>query len=119
MMYQVKILNNEEKETFSSIKNWLEFIRNIKFDNSIIVLVGNKIDIDRYYFIKFCRQVPTSEGENFAKQENILFHEISAKTMMNVNKMFYNVISELSFFDQFKLDKKTIIYELGNKNHLI
>ena len=66
-------------------------------------------------FFNFCRQVLKTEGEKFAKQENLLFEEISAKTMMHVNKMFYSVISELNFFDQFNVDKATLINELGNE----
>jgi hypothetical protein len=65
------------------------------------------------HFLNICRQVQTSEGENYAKQENLLFFEVSAKTMNNVNNMFYSVISELGFFDQFNVDKKKLVTELG------
>jgi len=96
------------KETFLNIKSWLDFIRNIKFENSIIVLCGNKIDVDK--------QVSYEEGENFAKKENLMFFEVSAKTLNNLNNMFYSVVAELNFFNQYNIEKHKIIVELDEEN---
>jgi hypothetical protein len=60
------------------------------------------------------RKVETSEAEKLALKENILFFEISAKTNENVKKLFYSVIAELPFFEQFTTNKLKLIGELGN-----
>ena len=65
------------------------------------------------HFLNVCRQVQTLEGEKYAKQENLLFYEVSAKTMTNLNNMFFSVIAELNFFDQFNMNKMKLACELG------
>jgi hypothetical protein len=42
-----------------------------------------------------------------------MFFEISAKTGENVRKMFYSVIAELSFFEEYNTNKAKLISELG------
>ena len=62
------------------------------------------------------RQVSTSEGEKYAKKENLMFFEISAKNNQNIKKMFYTALVELSFFSQFDMPKEKIINELDDEN---
>jgi GTPase SAR1 family protein len=49
MMSQVKnnIIKYLEKETFDNVGKWLTFIKNVKAENALIVLCGNKIDLER------------------------------------------------------------------------
>ena len=54
-----------------------------------------------------------TEGEKLAMREGLLFFEISAKTGDNVKKMFYSVIAELPFFEEFNTNKVKLINELG------
>ena len=82
----------------------------------MIVLCGNKTDLDRYLQIIILREVSTSEGEKFAKNEGLLFFEISAKNNINIKKMFFSSLTELNFFKQFDLPKETIIKELDDEN---
>jgi hypothetical protein len=42
-----------------------------------------------------------------------MFFEISAKTGENVRKMFYSVIAELPFFEEYNTNKAKLISELG------
>jgi hypothetical protein len=48
-----------------------------------------------------------------ALKENLLFFEISAKTNQNVKILFYSVIAELPYFEQFTTNKLKLIGELG------
>ena len=47
-----------------------------------IMLIGNKSDLDAR------RQVSFEEGERFAKENNLIFMETSAKTAFNVEEAF-------------------------------
>ena len=50
----------------------------------VIMLIGNKCDLDAR------RQVSTEEGERFAKENNLIFMETSAKTAFNVEEVKHN-----------------------------
>jgi GTPase SAR1 family protein len=41
------IVNNIERETFESVPNWISFIKGVKSEDALIVLCGNKIDLER------------------------------------------------------------------------
>ena len=96
------------KDTFSNLENWINFIKQVNTDNSMIVLCGNKLDLDR--------QVTYKEGSELANKEGMKFFETSAKNGENVNRMMYSCIAELPFFEQFNIDKETLIKELENIN---
>ena len=51
-------------------------------------LVGNKIDLDDK------REVTYEEGENFAKEHEYIFSEISAKTGDGFQELFYKNLFE-------------------------
>ena len=51
MMFLVKIKVILEKETFTNIGAWINFIKSVKVDNTMIVLCGNKIDLERLFII--------------------------------------------------------------------
>ena len=94
-----------DKDTFKNIEMWINFIKQVNTDNSVLVLCGNKIDLKR--------QVSKKQGENLAKKEGLLYFETSAKTGENVNRMLYTCIVELPFFQQFEnLDKNKAIEDL-------
>ena len=55
-----------------------------------LLLVGNKIDLESN------RQVKKEEGEEFAKKNNILFFETSAKSGLNVEPTFNGLIDSVA-----------------------
>jgi len=97
-------------ETFNNLGTWINFIKQVNTDNSMIILCGNKTDLQR--------KVTTKEGKDLANKEQMMFFEASAKTGENVNKMMYSCIAELPFFEQFQIgDKEQLIKELEGGNN--
>ena len=97
-------------ETFNNLGTWINFIKQVNTDNSMIILCGNKTDLQR--------KVTSKEGRDLANKENMMFFEVSAKSGENVNKMMYSCIAELPFFEQFQIgDKEQLIKELEGGNN--
>ena len=73
------------KDSFNHIEDWLKDITNFnKLDECILVLVGNKKDLENK------RAVTIKEGEDFAKEKGFIFSEVSSKTGEGINDLFYN-----------------------------
>lgn len=70
------------RETFEHLSSWLEDCRKYSNQNIIIMLIGNKVDLDSK------RAVTRQEGEEFAKKNGLYFLETSAKTADNVEQAF-------------------------------
>jgi Ras-related protein Rab-2A len=60
----------------------LEDAKKYSNENIVIMLVGNKTDLEHK------RAVSTEEGERFARENNLIFLETSAKTAANVEEAF-------------------------------
>ena len=105
-------INN--KKSFENIENWLNEIENKKKKNNIpLVLIGNKIDLEKE------REVSFQEGEKLAQIYNMEFFECSAKDKINVNECF-NCLIELIFQlyeDEFNIDDKSYsLFDNGAMN---
>ena len=74
------------KESFTNTSHWVNETKDLKKEDAIFVLVGNKIDLETN------RQVSIKEAEELAKQNDFLFFEVSAKTGVNVHELFNNNI---------------------------
>ena len=70
------------RETFDQLTRWLEEARQNANANMVVMLVGNKIDLEHR------RVVSTEEGQKFAQDHGLLFIETSAKTGHNVEEAF-------------------------------
>uniref|UniRef100_A0A2K5ZJ58 RAB41, member RAS onco family n=1 Tax=Mandrillus leucophaeus TaxID=9568 RepID=A0A2K5ZJ58_MANLE len=75
--------------SFKETDKWVEHVRAERGDDVVIMLVGNKIDLDNK------RQVTAEEGEEKSRNLNVMFIETSAKTGYNVKKLFRHVVSAL------------------------
>lgn len=91
------------RETFEKLNYWIDQIRD--HSKSLpIVLFGNKCDKDD-------RQVTTEEAKEFAKKNNLLYYETSAKNNSGITEGI-NQIAEMAYsmcgFDEknLKLKKK-------------
>jgi len=70
------------RETFNHLATWLEEVKEHGNSNMIIMLVGNKSDLTKK------RVVSTEEGEKFAKENGLMFMEVSAKSRENIEEAF-------------------------------
>jgi len=86
-------------ETFNNLGTWINFIKQVNTDNSMIILCGNKTDLQR--------KVTSKEGRDLANKENMMFFEVSAKSGENVNKMMYSCIANCHFLNNFKSETKS------------
>jgi len=70
------------RETFTHLTSWLEDARQHSSSEMTIMLIGNKSDLETK------RAVTFEEGEQFAKENGLIFLETSAKTSQNVEEAF-------------------------------
>ena len=96
------------KESFESIPRWFSDILNVKNDEAVFVLIGNKIDLTDN------RKVTYDEGKKLANEKNIIFEELSAKNGTNFNELFNNKIYE-AIYKKFKSKFDDIEKNQNNK----
>ena len=70
------------KDSFTHTEHWVNETKDLKREDAIFVLVGNKIDLEDK------RVVTKKEGEDFATDKGFLFFEVSAKTGEQVHELF-------------------------------
>ena len=76
------------KDSFMHLSDWLRDLTNLKMDEVIFALVGNKNDLEDK------REVNPEEGQKFAQEHDFIFHEISAKTGDGFSDLFYKSLFE-------------------------
>merc|ERR1712117_348077 len=77
------------RDTFKHLSRWLEEARQHSSSNMVIMLIGNKSDLEAR------RDVKKEEGEAFASEHGLIFMETSAKTAANVEEAFINTAREI------------------------
>ena len=70
------------KDSFTHTEHWVNETKDLKREDAIFVLVGNKIDLDEN------RAVTKKEAEDFATEKGFLFYEVSAKTGEQIEDLF-------------------------------
>lgn len=78
-----------KRQTFDHIPRWLEELRNHADKNIVIILIGNKSDLENQ------RAVPTEDAKEFAEKEGLFFLETSALEATNVETAFMTVLTEI------------------------
>ncbi|GER39385.1 RAB GTPase homolog A4C [Striga asiatica] len=78
-----------KQQTFEHVARWLDELRGHADKNIVIMLVGNKTDLETL------RKVSTEEAKDFAQGENLFFMETSALESTNVEPAFLTVLTEI------------------------
>ncbi len=87
----------------------MDEIKTNSTNDLVFLLVGNKNDLE------IRREITFGEGENFAKDNNLIFLETSAKYFSNVDEVFSisareilkKIESKVEKVEYFKLENKT------------
>ncbi len=77
------------RETFTQLEKWLAEARENASDNMVIMLIGNKVDLDHK------RAVTYQDGSDFASKNHLIFLETSAKTAANVEEAFVQTAQKI------------------------
>ena len=77
------------RDSFEHISNWIEDCLSQSPKTVFMVLVGNKSDLNEQ------RKVSLEEGQQMAKNNNMMFFETSAKSGANVDKIFEQSAKEI------------------------
>jgi len=86
-----------DADSFKDIHAWIKQIELYSNHKHVRVLIGNKLDNEA------ARQVARADAEAFAKTNQCVFFEVSAKTGENVQETFAGVLQKLV---NLKRDKK-------------
>lgn len=78
-----------DAKSFENTRKWIDDVRAERGNDVIIVLVGNKTDLNDK------REVTTQQGEDEAKRNNLMFVETSAKLGHNVKTLFKRIAQAL------------------------
>lgn len=108
----IVVFDLTDEETFEKAKKWTGILEECKKDNleekndMVIILVGNKSDMDQHLINYLC-----IEGKLFADEHKINFITTSAKTGSNIENIFKNgIIKQLELEKEFGKGN----YKLGN-----
>ncbi|KAF6152109.1 hypothetical protein GIB67_031431 [Kingdonia uniflora] len=78
-----------KRQSFDHVPRWLEELRSHADKNIVIILLGNKSDLNND------RDVPTEDAKEFAEKEGLFFLETSALESTNVEVAFSTILTEI------------------------
>ena len=70
------------KQSFDNIQDWINEVKNQVSNKVLLVLVGNKIDLEKERIVNY------DEGKKFAEDNDMLFIETSALNGNGINQLF-------------------------------
>ena len=104
----VLVFDVTSQASFDDLQFWLSQFRLLADPNAIVLLVGNKVDLES------ARQVQPDVAEQFAKDHLLEYLETSAVTAMNIKEVFEKLTREI--FDAVQQGKLKIA-KVGEKKH--
>lgn len=76
-------------ESFNNIDKWISDLRNNTNEKLVIMLIGNKIDLDKE------RTVKSEEGQEKSNENEVAYIETSALDSRNVEKAFESIVTKI------------------------
>lgn len=77
-----------KRQTFENVQRWLRELRDHADSNIVIMMAGNKSDLNHL------RAVSEQDGQALAEKEGLSFLETSALEAVNVEKAFQTILVE-------------------------
>ena len=84
----ILIYDITNKKSFENVRTWINQIKEEVSEKVSIILVGNKIDDEEH------RVVATEDGEKIAKELGLMFFECSAKSGVNIDSTFNELVKK-------------------------
>ncbi|ESR38170.1 ras-related protein RABA2b [Citrus sinensis] len=78
-----------KRQTFDNVLRWLRELRDHADSNIVIMMAGNKSDLNHL------RAVTEEDGHSLAEKEGLSFLETSALEATNVEKAFQTILTEI------------------------
>lgn len=78
-----------KKNTFYNVKNWVNRLKKENSENFPILLLGSKLDKCKN------REVNRTEAQEYAKENNMIFYEISSKDHINIINSFKELVKSI------------------------
>ena len=76
-------------QTFDNVKPWISQIKEQSSQDIVIYIVGNKTDMEEE------RKIKTEEGKKLADEYGFPFIETSAKSGLNINETFEDIVEKI------------------------
>lgn len=93
----VLVFDVTSQASFDELSMWLQTYKELADPASVILLVGNKTDLEKE------RVISAETAENFAKEKDLEYYETSAVSGQNIQEVFDRIGHKL--FDLVKLEK--------------
>lgn len=78
-----------KRQTFDNVQRWLRELRDHADSNIVIMMAGNKSDLNHL------RAVQGDDGQALAEKEGLSFLETSALDATNIEKAFQTILTEI------------------------
>ncbi|GKV28372.1 hypothetical protein SLEP1_g37440 [Rubroshorea leprosula] len=78
-----------KRQTFDNVQRWLRELRDHADSNIVIMMAGNKSDLNHL------RAVATDDAQMLAERESLSFLEISALEAFNIEKAFQTILLDI------------------------
>ena len=84
----ILVFDISQRNTFNNLENWVNSIKNNSNQKIEVIVVGNKIDIEK-------RVVSKNEGIDFANKYNYFYIDASAKNGTNIILIFHKITEKI------------------------
>ncbi|KAG0169178.1 Ras- protein Rab6 [Apophysomyces sp. BC1015] len=106
----VVVYDISNRNSFLSTTKWIDDVRAERGNEAIVVLVGNKTDLNEK------REVTMEEGEKKSKELQVMFIETSAKAGHNVKPLFRRIAQALPGINSNPNDLKDSMQKINLAN---